>query len=90
MLIELFALPGAGKSTIVAAVLNRALITTREDLSAEWADRSLLQQLVHVGRAFGSIGRLIAAARFGAGARIATSSSYVRLMRLMAKTEWLR
>ena len=90
MLIELFALPGAGKSTIVAAVANRALVTTREDLSAEWADCSLLQQLVHVGRAFGSIGRLIAAARFGAGARIATSSSYVRLMRLMAKTEWLR
>lgn len=89
-LVELFALPGAGKSTIVAAAANRSLITTRKDLSAEWEDSPTLRRLFHVGRAFGTYGRLIAAVRFAVGARIATPESQFRLMRLIAKTEWLR
>ena len=90
MLVELFALPGAGKSTVGATVANRALVTTRKDLSAEWAECSSLRRLGHVGRAFTNYRGLITAARFGAGARIANPESQFRLLRLMGKTDWLK
>lgn len=87
---ELFALPGAGKSTVVEAFAKQALVTTRKDLTAEWANSSALQRLAHVGRSFGNYGLLTAAVRFGVGARLDTRESLFRLMRLVAKTEWLR
>lgn len=87
---ELFALSGAGKSTVVEAFAEQALVTTREDLSAEWANSSALQRLAHVGRAFSNYRCLTAAVRFGVGARLNTRESLFRLMRLVAKTEWLR
>jgi adenylate kinase family enzyme len=89
-LVELFAIPGAGKTTAVKAVAERALVTTRKDLSAEWANCSVLQRLAHIGRAFGKRRRLATAARFCRGARIATPEGVFRLMRLLAKTDWLR
>ena len=87
---ELFALPGAGKSTVSEAFAKQALVTTRKDLTAEWANSSALQRLAHVGRAFGNYRLLTAAVRFGVGARLNTRESQFRLMRLVAKTEWLR
>jgi hypothetical protein len=89
-LVELFALPGAGKSTVAEAFAKQAPVTTRKDLTAEWANRSALQRLAHVGRAFGNYRLLKAAVRFGLGARLNTRESLFRLMRLVAKTEWLR
>lgn len=89
-LVELFALPGAGKSTVSEAFAKQALVKTREDLSAEWAISSALQRLAHVGRAFSKYRLLTAAVRFGVGARLTTRESLFRLMRLVAKTEWLR
>ena len=89
-LVELFALPGAGKSTVSEAFAKQALVTTRKDLTAEWANSSALQRLAHVGRAFGNYRLLTAAVRFGVGARLNTRESQFRLMRLVAKTEWLR
>ena len=87
-LVELFALPGAGKSTVVQAYAEQALVTTRKDLSAQWAECSALQRLAHVGRAFGNSRRLTAAIRFAAGAHLRTRESQFRLMRLVSKTEW--
>ena len=89
VLVEMFALSGAGKSTVVEALRKQALVTTRKDLSAEWAKRSALQRLAHVGRAFGYYRRLTAAVRFGLGCRLNTREGLFRLVRLVAKTEWL-
>ena len=89
-LVELFALPGAGKTTAVNAVAERALVTTRKGLSAEWANCSVLQRLAHIGRAFGNRRRVATAARFCRCARIASPEGVFRLMRLLAKTDWLR
>jgi len=89
-LVELFALPGAGKSTVAAAFAKQARVATRKDLSAEWAECSALQRLAHVGRAVANPRRLAAAIRFGISARLATGESRFRLLRLVAKTEWLR
>lgn len=88
--LELFALAGAGKSTVVEAFAKQTPVTTRKDLTAEWANRSALQRLAHVGRAFGNRGLLTAAIRFAVGARLDTKESLFRLMRLVAKTQWLR
>src|SRR4051812_39460632 len=90
MLVELFALPGAGKSTVVEALARHAPVTTRKDLSAEWANSSLLQRFAHVGRAFGNYRCLSAAVRFAVHTRLNTRESYLRLIRLLAKTDWLR
>jgi len=89
-LVELFALPGAGKSTVVEALAQQALVTTRKNLSAEWENCSALQRLGHVGRTFANCRLLTAAVRFGVGARLRTGESQFRLMRLVVKAEWLR
>ena len=89
-LVELFAFPGAGKSTLVEAIAGRALVATRKDLSAEWAARPALQRVHHVGRGFANYRRLAAAARVVTGARLTTRESNFRLMKLIAKTGWLR
>ena len=90
MLVELFALPGAGKSTVAGALAKRALVTTRADLSAAWANNSALQRLAHIGRALTDSQAVTAALRFAFGARLNTRESMYRLLRLMAKTDWLR
>ena len=87
---ELFALPGAGKTTVAQAAAKRSFVSTRNDLSVAWADCSILQRGIHIARALGSPSRLAAALRFGASARIATIESIVRLMRLTAKSSWLK
>ena len=89
-LVELFGLPGAGKTTVVQAFAQRATVTTRKDLTAEWANCSALQRLVHVGRALGNFRLLTAAVRFAVGSRLNTRESQFRLLRLVAKTEWLK
>lgn len=88
--LELFALPGAGKSTVAEAFAKQTPVTTRKDLTAEWANRSALQRLAYVGRAFRNRRLLTAAVRFALDARLDTRESLFRLMRLVAKTEWLR
>lgn len=89
MLVELFALPGAGKTTVASATANSPLVTTRKDLSASWATHSPLQRAVHVARGFASLGALAAATRLAIKARIATAEGMFRLMRLLAKRDWL-
>ncbi|HEU4877140.1 MAG TPA: hypothetical protein VFT07_04795, partial [Sphingomicrobium sp.] len=90
MLVELFALPGAGKSTVGAALAKRAVVTTRADVSAAWANSSALQRLAYIGRALTDRAAVTAALRFAIGARLTTRESLYRLLRLMAKTDWLR
>ena len=89
-LVELFALPGAGKSTVVNAFAQQALVGTRKDFSAEWAECSALQRLAHVGGAIANHRRLAAAIRFGMGSRLTARESRFRLTRLVAKSGWLR
>ncbi|RYD60823.1 MAG: hypothetical protein EOP84_36490, partial [Verrucomicrobiaceae bacterium] len=88
--LEFFALPGAGKSTVVSAFGKKVIVTTRQDLTEQWANSSKLQRIAHVGRAFGNLRLLNAAVRFCLGARLYTRDSMFRLIRLVAKTEWLQ
>lgn len=88
--LEFFALAGAGKSTVVEALAKQMLVTTRKDLAVEWANSSNLQRITNVIRAFGNVRLMTAALRFAAGARLNTRDSLFRLIRLVAKAEWLR
>ena len=88
--LELFALPGAGKSTVADALAASGDLTTRKGLTAQWRKRSAPQRLTHIGRGYMNIRVLAAAARFGFGTRLRTKNSFFRLMRLVAKTQWLR
>ena len=88
-LIELFGLPGAGKTTVVEAAAQQALIKARKSLSEEWSDTPITQRLAHVARAYAGLRRLRIATRFGMEARIATPESVFRLTKLLAKPHWL-
>jgi len=88
-LIELFALPGAGKTTVIEAAEQQALVKTRKSLSEEWADTSVPQRLAHVTRAYARLRRLGMATRFGIEARLFTPESVFRLTKLLAKPHWL-
>lgn len=89
-LVELFALPGAGKSTVVKALQKKVVVTTRKDLTAEWSNRSSLQRLAHVGPTYSNYRLLLESFRFAVRYRLNTRESLFRLMRLISKTEWLR
>ena len=52
MLVELFALPGSGKTTVASAAAQRSGATTRKDLSAAWAEISALRRAAYIGWAF--------------------------------------
>ena len=89
-LIELFALPGAGKTTLVNAAAALSQFTTRKDLSARWAATPRAEQRRLIARALADPARLAAALRLGVAARIRTKEGLFRLLKLVAKTEWLR
>jgi hypothetical protein len=90
MLVELFALPGAGKTTLTELAAQRAHVKTRKGLSAEWVTSSATHRFAHVSRAVLKPKHLAAAFRFASGARLASTESIFRLARMLAKTEWLR
>ncbi|MCW3796990.1 hypothetical protein OMW55_04115 [Sphingomonas sp. BN140010] len=89
-LVELFALPGAGKSTVSDAVAAKVQVKTRHELSAEWAATPRSARAAQIGRSLASRKRLAAAVRFAIRARLNTRESLFRLGRLVAKTEWLK
>jgi hypothetical protein len=89
MLIELVGAPGVGKSTLAKAVCARAEVRTRHQLSADWHRQSLPSRAIHIGRGFARPKRLIAAARLAFSCRLHDRGSIGRLLRVIAKSEWL-
>ncbi len=90
MLIELFGIPGAGKSTLVKAAAEQANVRTRHQILDSWNDRPLLGRSADLARSYLKLGRLGHALRFAADARIANGDSLWRLLRVIGKTDRLR
>ena len=89
MLVELVGAPGVGKSTLAKAVCARAEVRTRHQLSADWHRQSLPSRAIYIGRGFAKPERLIAAARLAFSCRLHNRGSIGRLLRVIAKSEWL-
>ena len=90
MLVELFGLPGAGKTTLADATAEGLELLTRADLGAEWQRRSLLKKTAFVDRMLLDMGSVAPALRLAARAPLASGESLLRLARLSAKAQWLR
>lgn len=90
MLVELFGIPGAGKSTLVDAASERARVCTRQDLSASWRRRPLFERSTHLLRSYLQLPRSWRALRFAFHARIANYHSLRRLLRAVAKSDLMR
>jgi hypothetical protein len=89
-IIEMFGLPGAGKTTLATAVIEDGPQLTRRDLTAAWNRLSLRQRTAFLLRALGNARCLGCAARFALRSRLTSFDSLARLLRLVAKTSWMR
>ena len=90
MLIEFFAIPGAGKTTLVKTVSEKACVRTRHQISDKWNQQSLFQRGANLVRSYLKLDRVADVLRFAAAARIANTDSLRRLLRLVGKTDRLR
>jgi thymidylate kinase len=90
MLVELFGIPGAGKTTLVNAAAKRSRVVTRHELSAIWNGRSRLERAVHLIRSYLRPIAAIRAATFAFDARLTRAESFRRFARLLPKADWLR
>lgn len=90
MLVELFGIPGAGKSTVAAAVAQTDGLLTRNDLSESWKRRSRLSKAAYITRPFLDLPYVARALRLSASIPLRNRESIARLLRLMAKRKWLR
>ena len=88
-IVELFGLPGAGKTTLAKAA-GCADAITRHQLVDAWRLRPRVQQASYVGRAFLRIGCVAAAARLAAAIPLTNRESLGRLIKLVGRTEWLK
>jgi hypothetical protein len=86
----MFGVPGVGKTTLATAVLRVEHQITRPDLTTAWSRLSLLRQGAYLLGASIDIRCLASAARFALRTRLTSINSLVRLVRLTAKTQWMR
>lgn len=89
-LIECVGLPGAGKTSLAAALLERlgGRMASRKSLSADWRSRPALERIAWAAAGLCDRGTALPAARLLAGAR-ASRDSRARLARLLVKRGWL-
>lgn len=90
MIVELFGIPGAGKSTLVSAAAETTPVTTRHQVSHAWDRRPPLARAIAVCRSTVSLHRLALVFRLALHARITRPASLARLVRLPAKSDRLR
>lgn len=90
MLVELFSLPGAGKTTLVKAVAPGDQLRTRHQISAVWGSRSSMQRFAFTTRALLNPANAAPAARLALAAKMDDRETLFRLLRLVAKGDWLR
>ena len=86
-IIELFGLPGAGKTTLVTAVDNH---NQRWELTAAWKRLPRLRRSAILLGSLVDIRCLGGAVRFALRARLSNLESLMRLFRLITKTHWMR
>jgi adenylate kinase family enzyme len=88
--LELFGLPGAGKTTLTKAIDPDLDLRTRHELADEWKRQPFLRRAVIVMRTIADLRLMLAAIRFAAGSRINKRESLWRLVRLLSMKHWLR
>lgn len=90
MIVELFGIPGAGKSTLVKRAAERASFRTRHDVTASWKGRPLIERTRALLAGHADLRLVLRVARLAAAARISDSDSLRRSLRIIAKSERLR
>lgn len=90
MLVELFSVPGAGKTTLAKAAASSNPLVGRHDLRDMWRGQSRFRRSASIARALLNRERIGAAARLAIGVPLTDRQSLVRLVRLVAKTDRLR
>jgi adenylate kinase family enzyme len=90
-IVELFGLPGAGKTTLVNALKLEGLdFRTRRDLVSAWADLSVFSKSYYALRGLANPTALYAALSFAMQIRRLPPENWARLFRLLAKSYWVR
>lgn len=89
-LVELFGVPGAGKSTVAAAAGEGTGLLSRADLSRSWSRCSWATKLANGGRAVMNYQMLAAAVGLSRKTLLNSPESLLRLARLVVKSQWLR
>lgn len=89
-IVEMFGVPGVGKTTLSSAVLQVENQLARRELTAAWSRLSLQHQGAFLLRALLNFRCLASAARFALHTRLTSLDSLMRLVRLTAKTHWMR
>jgi len=88
-LVELFGLPGCGKSTLATELAVHLECLTRNDISARWAMLPIRKKGAHIARGLFDRRTAIAAIGFAISARLTSTESLFRLFRLVAKRDWV-
>lgn len=88
--VELYGLPGAGKTTVTRGIGPDGGLITRDQVSAEWRALPVWRRLSYVARAIGDIRWSCAVLSLARGTPLTQSESFGRLLRLMVTKPWLR
>lgn len=88
--LELFGLPGAGKTTLTKAIDRDPDLQTRHELADEWKRQPFLRRAVVVLRTVADLRLMLAAIRLVVGVRLDNRESLWRLVRLLSMKHWLR
>jgi hypothetical protein len=89
-LVELFGVPGAGKTTLSRLAALEIDAVSRHELSALWKKQSVFRTAGGLARAFLNFDRLLLALRFAGEARLWNRESLWRLLRLLTKSQAMR
>jgi hypothetical protein len=87
--LELFGLPGAGKTTLTRTIEPVAGLRTRHELAGEWKRQPLGRRAIVVARTFTDLPLMLAAVRLVAGTRLYRLESVSRLVRLLLMKHWI-
>src|SRR4051794_6893483 len=89
MLVELFGVAGAGKSTLADAVAKATPVLTRYELSKSWQHCSRSQKSAYIARSFSDLPSVARAMQMAGTVPLWKRESLHRLFRLLAKRAWL-
>ena len=89
-IVELFGLPGAGKTTIIEGLQLGGQMLTRDDASAAWRDQSYLTRASILARILPDFAWMRSLVSLAIRTPLTKGESFLRLSRLAATKPWLR
>jgi hypothetical protein len=89
-IVEMFGLPGSGKSTLVRKLASEFDFQTRKDLSREWASLTTRAKTYFIIRSMADLRTVIAVLAFVVTLRSPSLTALKRLARLIVKVHWIR